>query len=174
VHNWCKVSPVWYQVFMTRQSHIEADRGERAPCTSDRPASLAGAEAAAWAGETGGRALPARVAERPDPALWNPDEFLTLREAAALFWPRGPIREASLRTARRDGQLAVARIAGKLLTTRRAVEEMTREAMRASAENRIPRPRAEKFAAAGATDARAALRAKIEALVGAPASVPPR
>lgn len=160
---------------VTRQHpHIERDRAEHAPCLSDRPASLAPADAAARAGETDGLALPARVAERPEPAQWNPEEFLTLGEAAALFWPRGPIREASLRTARRDGQLAVARIAGKLLTTRSAVEEMTRQAMRASAENRMLRRRPKRLAAVEAPDPRSALRAKIEALVGAPACVPGR
>src|SRR5689334_8351375 len=114
---------------MVQQSHTEDDdRGEHAARSSDRHPSLAreGIPARAAVGAT--HALPPRVAERPDPAQWSADEFLTLGEAAALFWPRGPIREASLRTARRDGQLAVARIAGKLLTTRRAVEDMTREA----------------------------------------------
>jgi len=47
--------------------------------------------------------VPPRVAKRPSPAEWSGNELMTLREAAALFWPHGPIREASLRTACRDG-----------------------------------------------------------------------
>ncbi|KWV48400.1 hypothetical protein AS156_18125 [Bradyrhizobium macuxiense] len=109
-------------------------------------------------GRTGRENLPERVAERPDPSQWDPDELMTLVEAAALFWPRGPIREASLRTARRDGQLAVGRIAGKLVTTRNAVLAMIAAAMRTSAEVR----------GTAATDARAALRTRIEALVKSP------
>jgi hypothetical protein len=58
-----------------------------------------------------------RIADRPDPSQWAPDELLTLREAALLFWPSGPITESTLRTAVRDGQLGVATIAGKLFTS---------------------------------------------------------
>lgn len=47
-------------------------------------------------------------------------------EAAELFWPKGPLRAASLRTAARDGQLAIAVIAGKFMTTKRALKEMAR------------------------------------------------
>jgi hypothetical protein len=52
---------------------------------------------------------------------------MTLSEAAALFWPAGPLSTASLRTAHRNGQLAVAVIARKFLTTKAAVEAMARE-----------------------------------------------
>lgn len=62
-----------------------------------------------------------RVAERPDPQAWGEDEILTLPEAALLFWPRGPLRVASLRTAARDGKLAITVIAGKMMTTKRAL-----------------------------------------------------
>lgn len=48
-----------------------------------------------------------RVLERPNPSDWADDELLTLPEAAELFWPRGPLKTASLRTAARDGQLAI-------------------------------------------------------------------
>lgn len=65
-----------------------------------------------------------RVSERPDPESWADDELLTLAEAAELFWPKGPLRTASLRTAARDGQLAIAVIAGKFMTTKRALKEM--------------------------------------------------
>lgn len=105
--------------------------------------------------------LPPRVAARPDPAQWRPDEFLTLGEAAILFWPDGPIRAASLRTAQRDGQLAVARVAGKVLTTRGAVEDMIRGAL--LAEPRAPRRKVEPGAPKRDPDAE--IRAKIEALV---------
>ena len=46
---------------------------------------------------------PPRVAERPDPRDWDDYELLTLPEAAGLFWPRGPLTVATLRTAIRDG-----------------------------------------------------------------------
>jgi hypothetical protein len=123
------------------------------------------AAAASPANNGADRRLPPRVAKRPYPAHWRMDEFLTLAEAAALFWPNGPIRETSLRTARRDGQLAVARIAGKLLTTRFAIEEMTRNALRTSLGNRAASRQTASPAAAGGPAARASLRAKIEALV---------
>lgn len=107
-------------------------------------------------------APPPRVAARPDPAQWRPDEFLTLGEAAILFWPDGPIRTASLRTAQRDGQLAVARVAGKVLTTRGAVEDMIQGAL--LVEPRAPRRKVE-HSAPPKRDPDAELRAKIEALV---------
>jgi hypothetical protein len=72
-------------------------------------------------------AAPARVETRPDPSQWRDDELMTLGEAAALFWPAGPLSMASLRTAHRNGQLAVAVIARKFLTTKAAVEAMARE-----------------------------------------------
>lgn len=109
------------------------------------------------------RDLPPRVIGRPDPTQWQPDEFMTLGEAAALFWPGGPIREASLRTARRDGQLAVARVAGKLLTTRAAIEEMTRTAL--LSDNDASRRKAVKRIPSVQSEKRAALRSKIRALV---------
>lgn len=66
-----------------------------------------------------------RVEQRPDPAAWGSDELLTLPEAAALFWPHGPLTVATLRTAHCDGQLAVAEIAGKFFTTKTALEKMS-------------------------------------------------
>ena len=65
-----------------------------------------------------------RVFERPDPGLWAEDELLTLPEAAQLMWPKGPLKTASLRTAARDGQLALTVIAGKHLTTKAALKAM--------------------------------------------------
>jgi hypothetical protein len=106
-------------------------------------------------------ALPPRVAGRPDPAQWGEDELMSLTEAAHLFWPQGPIRPASLRTAQRDGQLAVARIAGKVLTTRGAVEAMIKNTLRATARPTRSRTRSSAAPASG----RSELRAKIEALV---------
>ncbi len=41
----------------------------------------------------------ARVQQRPEPCQWGEDEVLTLAEAAALFFPQGPLTLASLRTA---------------------------------------------------------------------------
>ena len=66
-----------------------------------------------------------RVQARPDPAQWAPDELLTLPEAALLMWPNGPLRAASLPTAARDGRLAITVVAGKHLTTKAALSELS-------------------------------------------------
>jgi hypothetical protein len=69
--------------------------------------------------------VPHRVAKRPRPDEWQDHELLTLPEAAALFWPDGPLTTTSLRTAVRDRQLEVAIIAGKFLTTKAAIRRMS-------------------------------------------------
>jgi hypothetical protein len=71
------------------------------------------------------RRLPLRVENRPSPDQWSDDELLTLDEAAHLFWPDGPLTTTSLRTAVRDRQLEVARIAGKILTCKAALRRMS-------------------------------------------------
>ena len=68
--------------------------------------------------------MPRRVLDRPRIADWDPDEPMTLPEAASVFWPDGPLTTKSLRTAVRDGQLAIAVVAGKQFTCPRAVKEM--------------------------------------------------
>jgi hypothetical protein len=70
------------------------------------------------------RSCPPRILERPDPAQWDENELLNFKEAVALFWPSGPLTVHSLRTAHRSGQLGVAVIAGKFLTTKAAIREM--------------------------------------------------
>lgn len=67
---------------------------------------------------------PQRVADRPRSEEWNDDELLTLPEAAALFWPNGPITTNTLRTAGRDGTLAITKVAGKFFTTPMAIRRM--------------------------------------------------
>lgn len=67
----------------------------------------------------------ARIKARPDPNNWDMDEVMTLPEAAELFWPQGPLTTNSLRVAVRDGVLPVTVVAGKFLTTRRAVLTMS-------------------------------------------------
>ncbi|MGU3362785.1 hypothetical protein ACLBWX_20880 [Methylobacterium sp. M6A4_1b] len=67
---------------------------------------------------------PQRVADRPRSEEWNDDELLTLPEAAALFWPDGPITTNTLRTAGRDGALAITKVAGKFFTTPTAIRRM--------------------------------------------------
>jgi len=67
-----------------------------------------------------------RIAARPNPRDWDPDDLLTLPEAVALFWPDGPLTVASLRTAIRDGRLAVTVIARKFFVTPSAVRAMSR------------------------------------------------
>lgn len=69
--------------------------------------------------------LPPRIQGRSDPKDWGDDELMTLAEAAALFWPEGPLTTTSLRTAERDNKLEVAHIAGKLLTTKAAIVRMS-------------------------------------------------
>jgi len=65
----------------------------------------------------------ARVKLRPTPEDWADDELMTLAEAAALFLPNGsPLTVSSLRNAKRAGQLAFVTVAGKHLTTPRAVK----------------------------------------------------
>lgn len=78
------------------------------------------------AGEPAGRGsrIPPRIADRPSPEDWNDDELLTLPEAAALFWPAGPITTNTLRTAGRDGTLAITKVAGKFFTTPMAIRRM--------------------------------------------------
>jgi hypothetical protein len=69
--------------------------------------------------------VPERVRQRPSPDQWSETELLTLAEAAALFWPTGPLTVTTLRTATRDGELGVARIAGKLFTSKSAIQRMS-------------------------------------------------
>jgi hypothetical protein len=73
---------------------------------------------------------PPRVGERPRPEDWREDEPMTLAEAAALLWPRGPITASTLRTAYRQGDLEVAMVARKLLVTRAQVAAMLVRARR--------------------------------------------
>jgi hypothetical protein len=82
----------------------------------------------------------ARVVRRPSPDDWSDDELMTLFEAAALFWPEGPLTVTSLRTAVRDEKLAVAEIAGKLLTTKTAIVEMSTCSIRRDEELRESAP----------------------------------
>jgi hypothetical protein len=73
---------------------------------------------------------PRRIAARPDPSQWGDDELLTFVEAANLLWPQGPLTASSLRTAYRAGDLEIVLIARKLLTTKKALEAMTKAASR--------------------------------------------
>jgi len=88
---------------------------------------------------------PRRIVLRPDPAAWGDDELLTLAEAAALLWPDGPLTAHSLHVAAAAGRLPVTMIARKLLTTKRALKEMSQCAARtdpATAANGANAPRA--------------------------------
>jgi hypothetical protein len=69
--------------------------------------------------------LPQRIARRPQPAMWDLDELLTLEEAAALHWPEGPLTARSLRTAAENGALGTVMIARKRLTSRRNILAMS-------------------------------------------------
>ena len=89
---------------------------------------------------------PPRVALRPDPAQWSASELMTLQEAAALFWPLGPLTTTSLRTAVRDGKLEIAEVAGKILTNKDSIAKMSVCGVRAQP---VPLPVDEGPAAAG-------------------------
>jgi hypothetical protein len=54
----------------------------------------------------------ARAKARPDPAQWGEDEAMTLVEAAAVFFPHGPLTLSSLRRAAAAGTLEIAKVAG--------------------------------------------------------------
>lgn len=83
---------------------------------------------------------PGRALVRPEAADWGHDELMTLAEAAAVFWPKGPLTTTSLRTAVRDGQLATAVIAGKVFTCPRAIREMAVFERRAEPQRRTRIP----------------------------------
>jgi len=65
---------------------------------------------------------------------------MSLSEAASLFWPEGPLTTASLRTAVDAGQLDVAIIARKFLTSKSAIQRMS-----------VCRPRSSQDAAVSST-----------------------
>jgi hypothetical protein len=68
-----------------------------------------------------------RVLEKPLPSQWNPEDLLSLPEAAALFWPTGgPITVTSLRNAVKKNLLEVAEINGKIFTSPSAIGRMCR------------------------------------------------
>lgn len=75
--------------------------------------------------------IPARIVAKNDPAAWSDDALLTIPEAAALFWPAGPLTELSLRTAIRQRRLAVSVIAGKHFVTPAALRQMAKPEVRA-------------------------------------------
>ena len=68
--------------------------------------------------------VPPRIADRPRMEEWADDELLTLPEAAALFWPDGPITTNTLRTAGHEGTLTITKVAGKFFTTPMAIRRM--------------------------------------------------
>src|ERR1700730_9125827 len=65
-----------------------------------------------------------RAKARPDPAQWDEDEVMTLIEAVEVFFPDGPLTLSSLRTAVAAGTLEIAKVAGKNLTTPRAIRKL--------------------------------------------------
>lgn len=79
---------------------------------------------------------PARAKARPNPAQWDEDEVMTLVEAVAVFFPDGPLTLSSLRKATAVGTLEIAKVAGKDLTTPRAIRKMVKPSCRAAKPNR--------------------------------------
>jgi hypothetical protein len=51
---------------------------------------------------------------------------MNLAEAAALFWPQGPISERTLRTAVRDRRLPISVVARKFYVTKAALRVLSR------------------------------------------------
>jgi hypothetical protein len=74
----------------------------------------------------------ARAKARPDPAQWGEDEVMTLVEAAAVFFPQGPLTLSSLRRAANAGTLEIAKVVGKDLTTPRAIRKLVKPSCRAA------------------------------------------
>ena len=64
-----------------------------------------------------------RVLERPQPEAWSDDEPMSLMEAAAVL-TRGALSVNGLRTAVKNKELRVRRVAGKIFTTKREVLRM--------------------------------------------------
>ena len=65
-----------------------------------------------------------RLSERPLLSDWKPTELMTMSEAAALHFARGPLDAAALRRAVDRGELNAVRIAGKLFTTSNDITAM--------------------------------------------------
>jgi hypothetical protein len=78
----------------------------------------------------------ARAKARPDPAQWGEDEVMTLIEAAVVFFPHGPLTLSSLRRAATAGTLEIAKVAGKDLTTPRAIRKLVKPSCRAEKPSR--------------------------------------
>ena len=78
-----------------------------------------------------------RTRARPDPSQWGEDEVMTLVEAAAVFFPQGPLTLSSLRTAATSGTLEIVRVAGKDLTTPRAIRKLVKPSCRAAKPSRL-------------------------------------
>lgn len=79
--------------------------------------------------------LPRRVAAKPNPCDWHEDSLLTMKEAAALMWPDGPLSASSLATEYRRGNLRTTLVARKHLVTLRALRAMVE-----ASERPIPPP----------------------------------
>jgi hypothetical protein len=65
-----------------------------------------------------------RLKLKPAPGDWGDDELVSLAEAAALYFPYGPMTANALRIAFRRGELAATEMCGKLYTTPRHVRAM--------------------------------------------------
>jgi hypothetical protein len=92
----------------------------------------------------------ARAKARPNPAQWGEDEVMTLLEAADIFCPHGPLTLSSLRRAAAAGTLEIAKVAGKDLTTPRAIRKLVKPSCRAAKRNRRDSG-SEKMKAAGSS-----------------------
>ena len=94
-------------------------------------------------------ALP-RVLERPLADQWGDDEEMLLAEYIAVFYPRGPLKVASLRTEIRKGQLIYARFAGKLFVTPANVRQAFQRSSACPVPAKAPASTSEKAESTGA------------------------
>ena len=67
-----------------------------------------------------------RLKKRPHAVDWDEDELISLAEAEALFFSRGPFNAIALRSAATRGELCATTVCGRLYTTPAAVRAFTR------------------------------------------------
>jgi hypothetical protein len=63
-----------------------------------------------------------RAAERPKPEDWAMDEPMTLPEAVAVHWPRGPLKVATLRKLILEGRLPFTKLGKPYMVTREGLK----------------------------------------------------
>ena len=111
----------------------------------------------------------ARLADRPTPGDWTDDEPMTLFEYVAVFYPRGPLTVASLRTEIRKGRLPASDFAGKLFITPAQVRALFRQ-KRCPATPKVPGSTSERGGSAAGSRSPTSTSSETEALRSAQAA----